>query len=301
MHRVTAGRIGLLVNPTAGRHRGEQVGTRVADLLEAAGREVVDLTGLDAVRAERKARAAIEGGHIDLLVVAGGDGAVCLGANLCADTDVPLGVVAVGTGNDNARELGLPVHDVGAAVERILAGGTRRIDLGRVTSPRGEHVRDFLGVLSCGFDAVVNERANRMTWPRGPLRYDLAILRELPVFAPIHYELTIDGREREVDGMLVCIANGRAFGGGMQVAPDADVEDGLLDVVIVHDLPMHTFLAVFPKVFRGTHTSHPAVETIRGARVTIATDRIVTYADGERVAPLPLTVEAAPGALSIVH
>ncbi|HCE60655.1 YegS/Rv2252/BmrU family lipid kinase [Janibacter terrae] len=301
MHRVTADRIGLLVNPTAGRHRGEQVGTRVADLLEAAGREVIDLTGLDAARAEAKARAAIAGGDIDLLVVAGGDGAAGLGANLCADTDVPLGVVAVGTGNDNARELGLPVHDVAASVERILAGGTRRIDLGRVTTTGGEHVRDFLGVLSCGFDAVVNERANRMVWPRGPQRYNLAILRELPVFGPIHYELTIDGREREIDGMLVCIANGRAFGGGMKVAPGADVEDGLLDVVIVHDLPMHTFLSVFPKVFKGTHTSHPAVETIRGARVTLATDRIVTYADGERVAPLPLTVEAAPGALSIVH
>lgn len=260
MHRVTADRIGLLVNPTAGRHRGEQVGTRVADLLEAAGREVIDLTGLDAARAEAKARAAIAGGDIDLLVVAGGDGAAGLGANLCAHTDVPLGVVAVGTGNDNARELGLPVHDVAASVERILAGGTRRIDLGRVTTTGGEHVRDFLGVLSCGFDAVVNERANRMVWPRGPQRYNLAILRELPVFGPIHYELTIDGREREIDGMLVCIANGR-----------------------------------------GTHTSHPAVETIRGARVTLATDRIVTYADGERVAPLPLTVEAAPGALSIVH
>lgn len=301
MTRVTADRIGLLVNPTAGKHRGEQIGTRVADLLEAGGREVVDLTGLDAARAEAKARRAVATGDIDMLVVAGGDGAAGLGANICADTDVPLGIVAVGTGNDNARELGLPVQDVEASVQRILQGSVRQMDLGRVSGPDGEPVRDYLGVLSCGFDAVVNERANRMSWPRGPQRYNLAILRELPVFGAIHYDLTIDGAEREVDGMLVCIANGRAFGGGMKVAPAADVDDGLLDVVIVHEIPVPTFLTVFPKVFSGTHTTHPAVEIIRGARVTVATERIVSYADGERVAPLPATVEAARGALSIVR
>ena len=114
-----------------------------------------------------------------------------------------LGVVAVGTGNDNARELGLPVQDVEASVQRILRGSVRSMDLGRVSGPDGEPVRDYLGVLSCGFDAVVNERANRMSWPRGPQRYNLAILRELPVFGAIHYDLTIDGVEREVDGMLV--------------------------------------------------------------------------------------------------
>ncbi|MGN7247173.1 YegS/Rv2252/BmrU family lipid kinase [Janibacter anophelis] len=301
MTRTIGDRVGLLVNPTAGKHRAEAVGTRVADLLEAGGREVVDLTGLDAARAEAKARAAVATGDIDVLVVAGGDGVAGLGANLCAGTDVPLGIVAVGTGNDNARELGLPVRDVESSVERILAGGTRRMDVGRVLTDDSEHVRDYLGVLSCGFDAVVNERANQMVWPRGPQRYNLAILRELPVFGSIHYDLTIDGREREVDAMLVCIANGRAFGGGMKVAPDADVEDGLLDVVIVHDIPMGTFLSVFPKVFKGTHVRHPAVEIVRGARVRVATERIVTYADGERVAPLPLTVEAAPGALSILR
>lgn len=301
MTATHAQRIGLLVNPTAGKHSGEQVGTRVADLLEAAGRDVVDLTGLDASRAEGKARRAVESGDIDMLVVAGGDGVAGLGANICADADVPLGVVAVGTGNDNARELGLPVRDVDSSVDRILRGATRRIDLGRVTDDDGRWVRDYLGVLSCGFDAVVNERANRMAWPRGPQRYNLAIVRELPVFGAIHYDLTIDGQEREVDGMLVCIANGRAFGGGMKVAPSADVEDGLLDVVIVHDIPVPTFLSVFPRVFKGTHVTHPAVEIVRGASVRVATDRIVSYADGERVAPLPLTVEAARGALSIVH
>jgi len=294
-------RVGLLVNPTAGRHRGEEVGTRIADLLEAAGREVVDLTGLDAARAEAKARRAVAAREIDLLVVAGGDGAASLGANICADSDVPLGIVAVGSGNDNARELGLPVQDVDASVQGILAGRSQRIDLGRVRDEAGERIRDYLGVLSCGFDAVVNERANQMVWPRGPQRYNLAMLRELPIFGPITYDLSVDGHEREVRGMLVCIANGRAFGGGMRIAPEADVEDGLLDVVIVREMPIPTFLTVFPRVFKGSHTSHPAVEIVRGARIELATQGIVTYADGERVAPLPLAVEPAPGAVSIMR
>lgn len=300
MSRVPGERIGLLVNPTAGRHRGEQIGTRVADLIETAGHEVVDLTGLDARRAAAQARQAVATGAIDRLIVAGGDGSAGLGANICAGTSVPLGLVAVGTGNDNARELGLPVGDIEASVERALHGRARRIDVGRVLDEEGERWRDYLGVLSCGFDAVVNERANQMRWPRGPQRYNLAILRELPVFRPIRYELTVDGAERELSGMLVGIANGRAFGGGMRVAPEADVEDGLLDVVIVHDLPIRTFLAVFPQVFQGKHTSHPAVEIVRGARVRLAAPEIVAYADGERMAPLPLTVTAAPRALSIL-
>ena len=147
MTTVHGQRIGLLINPTAGKHRGEQVGTRVADLLEAGGRDVVDLTGLDASRAHAKAAAAIASGSIDMLVVAGGDGAAGLGANICAGTDVPLGIVAVGTGNDNARELGLPVQDVDASVDRILNGQTRRVDLGRVLGDDGQRVRDYIRLV----------------------------------------------------------------------------------------------------------------------------------------------------------
>lgn len=295
-------RIGLLVNPTAGKHRGALTGTVVADLLEAAGAEVVDLTGLDAARATRKARAAVATDAIDALVVIGGDGAVHLGANICAGTDVPLGIVAVGTGNDNARELGLPVRDPAAAVERILTGRVHHIDAGRArrTDGAGE-ARWFLGALSAGFDAVVNERANLMIWPRGPSRYNLAILRELPRFAPPRYTLTVDGSERRLRAMLVCVANGKAFGGGMRVAPDADVTDGLLDVVIVHEIPVATFLQVFPKVFTGAHTSHPAVEILRGREVGVEASGIVGYADGERVAPLPLDVEVLPGAVGVIR
>lgn len=293
--------MGLLVNPTAGKNAGARVGTRVADLFESAGVTVVDLTGLDAHRAEAKARAAVAGGEIDALIVTGGDGAVHLGVNIVGGTDTPLGVVAVGTGNDNARELGLPVKDVEAAVERILDGEVHHVDLGRATrSDGGGEARWFLGILSAGFDAVVNERANQMRWPRGPQRYNLAILRELPLFAAPAYRLSIDGEDRSRRAMLACIANGRAFGGGMKVAPDASVEDGLFDIVLVHEVPIPVFLRVFPSVFSGTHVGRPEVEVLRGSQVHIDAPRIIAYADGERVGPLPLDVEVVPGALSII-
>lgn len=294
-------RVGLLVNPTAGKDRGAHVGTRVADLFEGAGVEVVDLTGLDAHRAEAKARRAVSGSEVEALVVVGGDGAAHLGTNICAGTQVPLGIVAMGTGNDGARELGLPVRDVEASVERILTGSLHRIDAARISRvDGGGESRWYLGILSGGFDALVNERANQMTWPKGPARYNLAMLRELPVFAPIPYELTVDDETRTTKAMLVCVANTGAFGGGMKVAPDASVEDGLLDVVVVHEIPLPTFLRVFPQVFTGGHVSHPAVEVIRGRRVRLGASGVVAYADGERLAPLPLDVELVPGALPII-
>lgn len=296
MHR----RIGLLVNPTAGKNAGARVGTQVADLLERGGAEVVDLTGLDATRAEAKARRAVAAGEIDALVVAGGDGAVHLGVNICAETEVPLGIVAVGTGNDNAREVGLPVKDVETAVHRALHGRPTPFDLGRARSLDGAEERWFLGVLCGGFDAIVNERANHMRWPRGPARYNIAIARELPVFAPIPYTLTLDGEVSTARAMLTCVGNGRAYGGGMRVTPDADMTDGLLDVLVVDEISVPEFLRVFPKVFKGGHTSHPQVSVRRARSVRLEAPGIVAYADGERLFPLPLDVEVVPGAVQIL-
>lgn len=293
-------RIGLLVNPTAGKNAGARVGTRVADLLESGGAEVVDLTGLDAARAEAKARQAVTTGAVDTLVVAGGDGAVHLGVNICAEGDVPLGIVAVGTGNDNARELGLPVKDVETAVERILHGRARPFDLGRARSTDGTQERWFLGVLCGGFDAIVNERANHMRWPRGPARYNIAIARELPVFSPIPYTLTLDGEVSTARAMLTCVGNGRAFGGGMKVTPDADMTDGLFDVLVVDAVSIPEFLRVFPKVFKGAHTSHPQVSIRRAGSVRLEAPGIVAYADGERLFPLPVDVEVVPDAIQII-
>ncbi|MFW5474119.1 diacylglycerol/lipid kinase family protein [Knoellia sp. CPCC 206450] len=292
-------RVGLVINPTAGKNTGARIGREAASLLAAAGHEVVDLSAMDGAHAVERARAAIEARSIDVVVVAGGDGMVHLGVNLVAGTDVPLGVIAAGTGNDNARELGLPVRDAAKAVERITRGATRRVDAIRVLDPHGSP-RWFVGVLAAGFDAVVNERANGWRWPKGQMRYNLAIARELGVFKPIPYVVEIDGVRHETKAMLVAVANGPAYGGGMKVVPSASYDDGLLDVLILHEVSIPTLLRVFPRVFKGAHVSHPAVEILTGRRVRLEAKGIVSYADGERFEPLPLECEVVPGAVTVL-
>ena len=186
---------------------------------------MTDLSGPDAATAAASAREALRSSRLDVLVVVGGDGMAHLGTNLVAGTGIPLAIVAAGTGNDNARELGLPLRDARAASASVTAGHTRSVDAGRC-NPRAGEDRWWLGVLGGGFDSVVAERAGRMTWPRGPLRYNLAIARELPTFRPIPYVVTVDDLRIETEAMLVAVANGPAFGGGMRVAPDASYEDG---------------------------------------------------------------------------
>ncbi|MBR7742305.1 YegS/Rv2252/BmrU family lipid kinase [Phycicoccus sp. BSK3Z-2] len=293
-------RLGVLVNPTAGKNTGRAVGATALTLLRAAGAEVVDLSAADGRGALERARAAVAAGGLDAVVVVGGDGMVHLGAQVCAGTDVPLGIVAAGTGNDVARALGLPVRDAAAAVERVLAGRTRAVDAVRRQDPGPDGSRWFVGVLAAGFDAVVNERANGWRWPRGQARYTLAVLRELPGFRPIPYVLHLDDRRLETEAMLVAVGNGPSYGGGMRVTPDAALDDGLLDVLVLHRLPVAEFLRVFPRVFSGGHLGHPAVEVHRARRVRLEATGIVGYADGERLGPLPLDLEVVPGALSVL-
>ena len=292
-------RVGLLTNPTAGRVRGVAYGAQAAVALRAVGHEIVDLSGPDEATAARQAREALAADRIDVLTVVGGDGMVHLGANLCAAREIPLAVVAAGTGNDNARELGLPLRDPLTAAALVTAGRTRRVDLGRCVTSAGE-TRWWIGVLGGGFDSVVNERAARMRWPRGPMRYNVAVARELTVFRPIPYIVTVDGERNATDAMLVAVANGPAFGGGMRVAPQASYDDGLLDVVILHRVSRAEFVRVFPRVFRGTHVSHPRVEIVRGRQIRLEAPGIITQADGERFEPLPLDLEVVPGALAVV-
>jgi diacylglycerol kinase (ATP) len=303
-------RIGLVVNPTSGKNRGRSMGLAVAARLRAAGHDVVDLSDDTAAAARDRAIAAMAQG-IDLLAVVGGDGMTHLGVNLCAGTETPLAVIAAGTGNDIARGLGLPAHNPIAAADAVAHGRLRRIDAVRRTNTArridtARHLdgygeaRWYAGVLGAGFDSLVNERANTWAWPRGRMRYNLAIARELPLFKPIPYAVTVDGERHETRAMLVVVANGPSYGGGMRVAPDASFDDGLLDVVVLHEISTSEFVRVFPRVFSGEHVSHPAVEVLRGRRVALEAEGIVAYADGERFAALPMEVEVVPRALTVV-
>ena len=164
--------------------------------------------------------------------------------------------------------------------------GNESADAGRHTDEQGA-AHWFAGVLGAGFDSVVNERANRWRWPRGRMRYNLAIARELPVFRPIPYVIEVDGVRHVAKAMLVAVGNGPSYGGGMLVCPGASLDDGLFDILVLHEMSTIEFLRVFPTVFDGTHVGHPAVQMLRGRQVRLEASGIVSYADGERFLPLP--------------
>jgi diacylglycerol kinase (ATP) len=216
-----------------------------------------------------------------------------------AGTGVPLGIVPAGTGNDFARAVGVPDDPLAAADAIAHAAGTRPVDLARMTDADGR-TRWFGAVLGAGFDAVVNERANAMRFPRGPRRYDLAVLAELARLRPRRYTLTLDGVSQTIDAVLVAVGNTESYGGGMRICPAADPTDGLLDVVVAGRMGRLTLMKIKPRVYRGSHVDHPLVSCFQARTVTLAAAGITAYADGERAFPLPVTVTCVPGALSLL-
>ena len=236
------------------------------------------------------------------VVACGGDGTVHAVLQPLVGGDVPMGVLAGGSGDDVAAGLGFATGSeadvVSALVSTVLEGGTRRVDVAWATAADGER-QAFLGVMSTGFDSSVNERANRMPRLAGQ-RYNVAMLRELASFRPLGYEVVIDGHPVSAPGMLVSVGNGPRFGGGMLVCPDARPDDGLLDVTWLGAIPTGSFLRLFPRVYRGTHVGHPSVTTYRAQDLTIRAEGQVAYADGERIGPLPVRVTVEPGALRVL-
>ena len=217
-----------------------------------------------------------------------------LGVQAVAGTGVPLGLIPSGTGNDVARYLGLPRTDPVAAADRVIASRRRTIDLAR----SGD--RWFVTVLAAGFDAIVNERANAMTWPRGQMRYNLATLAELRTFRPLPYVLELDGETVEHEAMLVAVGNGPSFGGGLRITEGALLDDGLLDVVVITRMSKPKLVRSYPRLFTGKIDGVAEYVHRRVRSVTVAAPGIVAYADGERFGPLPLTVTCDPGALEVI-
>jgi diacylglycerol kinase (ATP) len=298
---VRAGQICVLANPTAGRGRHGDLLSAVVERLSASGREIRVLHADSRDAALSVCRDAMVDGT-GALVAVGGDGTVHLALQAVAGTGIPFGVVPAGTGNDFAAELGVPAAPLAAAeavAQAVKEGRTRAVDLGRITGSDGQ-VRWFGAVLGAGFDAIVNERANRMRFPRGPRRYDVAIFAELMRLRPRRYRITLDGEARELDAILIAIGNTASYGGGMKICPEADVTDGQLDVIIGGPVGRWTFARIKPLVYAGTHVHHPSISTYRARVVELDGEPVTVYADGERVFPLPISVASAPGALTLL-
>jgi YegS/Rv2252/BmrU family lipid kinase len=281
----------LLVNPSSGGGRALKLLPRLEAVLD--GRRVpfrvVHTKSLE--HGVAKALEAVEAG--ELPVVVSGDGMIGAIGGALAGGEAPLGIVPVGRGNDLARVLGIPTEPE-AAIEIVLAGHTRAIDVGEANGHR------FLGIASVGFDSDANRIANESRFG-GNLVYAYAALRALVAWKPARFTVAIGEQRTRTEGYSVVVANNSAYGGGMYVAPDADLEDGEFDVVTIQKVSKFRFLSNLPKVFKGTHVRNDEVQVVRASRLSLSASRpFAVYADGEHLTDLPTDLRVIPHALRVL-
>ena len=275
-------------NPTSGRGKGNAITQEVANYLTARQIPYKTIVAGNAVKLAENLRNSAR--SATGIIAVGGDGLMHLTIQVAMEFNLPLAPIPAGTGNDFARALGHNPETPIEALWKAITSEPTNIDLGRVD---GEY---FGAVLSTGFDSLVNERANRLRWPAGPNKYNVAIAIELPAFKPTKYSFNIDGQNFSRDAMLIAIGNGNSYGGGMQVCPGARLDDGLFEVMILNPVSKFEFLRIFPKVYEGLHIQHPQVEIIKARTIQVSANA-VAYADGERIGPLPISAEVVPKAL----
>lgn len=293
-------RIVVLTNPSAGHGKGRSAIDPVLGRLRERGADVEHVQGTSAADAEQRLRAAVET-RPDAVLTVGGDGTHAVGVQAVATTGVPLAIAPAGTGNDLARVIDLPLKDLAAAADVAVDGAARAFDLGRVTTSDGAQ-RWFATIAMAGFDSLVADRNNALSWPGGRARYVVAIGVEYARLKPRRFRVVIDDEVIDDDLILVAVGNTRSYGGDMRICPEADPHDGLLDVTVVHTVP-HPRLelpVILPKIFSGKHVEHRAVTTHRGKRVELITPDMNAYADGDCAGPLPATVEVVPGVLQLI-
>jgi YegS/Rv2252/BmrU family lipid kinase len=227
-------------------------------------------------------------------VVISGDGLVGAIGGAMAGSETPLGIIPGGRGNDLARVLGIP-DDPLAAVAVLAAGESRRIDVGEANGKR------FLGIVSVGFDSECNRLANEVTIIRSNLVYVYSLFRTLLTWKPARFTIRSESERIRTSGYSISVANNSTFGGGMRIAPEAELDDGLLDVITVGEVGKLRFVANLRKVFNGTHIDDEQVTMFRASRVEVTASRpFPVYADGEHLTELPVSVRVLPRALSVL-
>jgi diacylglycerol kinase (ATP) len=290
-----------VINPAAGRGRARKLVPAVESALMRSSLDVELHISASAEDARVTALDALA--HARGVIACGGDGTVSELAALVADAHGVLAIVPTGSGNDFARHLGVPRADIAAAVAVIEHGTITAVDLGRAIAADGTHTW-FTTVANAGFDAEANRWANTVTWTSGNSLYVLAVLRTLRSYRPTRLRVTVDGHARVMAAWLIAVANTRTYASGMMIAPDAAIDDGLLDVCVVGDVSRPEFLRTFPSVYHGGHLRNPQVTMRRGAHVTIESadpaEPLELWASGERVGPLPAQITAVRAALQVV-
>lgn len=269
---------------------------RLHDALPDAELHVVKSTSFEQA-SDLLRTAALSARPGDVVCVVGGDGMAHLGLNACAHTDATLAIIPAGTGNDFARGVGIP-GSIKESVEAIVRGKTRVVDLSLLTN--GESSRFVGAVVSSGYDARVNRATNDINLRFGALSYGYIALRELAAFEPLSYRLVVDGEPRELKAMMVAVCNTGVFGGGMQISPDANPEDGLLDVTVIHEASRGKLLRLLPTVYSGKFVTNPVVERFTATTVEVDGDGLFLMGDGEEMGDAPAKVESVPGALRVI-
>ena len=300
LRRREIAKVTALTNPVSGHGAAVAAAQTAIARLHHRGVEVIEIIGDDAEDARYLVSAALEKGT-DAVMVTGGDGVISNALQVLAGTDVPLGIIPAGTGNDHAREFGIPTKDPEAAADIVIDGWTETIDLGRIRC--GTRIDKWFGtVAATGFDSLVTDRANRMRWPHGRLRYYIAMVAELSQLRLLPFRLVLDGtKEIEADITLAAFGNTRSYGGGLLICPNADRTDGLLDITMAHSDSRTKLVRLFPTVMKGTHVELDEVSTARAKSIHVECPGINVYADGDFACLLPAEISAEPAALQILR
>jgi YegS/Rv2252/BmrU family lipid kinase len=284
--------LALFLNPAAAGGRAARALDEVRNELGRLHAEyrVMDTRSLDHAREEALQAAARD----ETVVAIGGDGLVGCLAGALMNTKSALGIVPGGRGNDFARVLGIP-REAAAAARLVVEGGERLVDVGDVDG------RPFVGIASVGFDSDANRIANETKVVKGNLVYLYAGLRTLVEWKPATFDVVVDGVPHSVTGYGLAIANSKAYGGGMYLAPHAELDDGRLDVVLSERDPKLHHLTLMAKVFKGTHVDDPYIRWLAGSEIEVSADRPFTmYADGDPIGDLPVTVRVSKQALRVI-
>ena len=281
----------VVINPVSGSGKGAILGTEAAGFFSERrlSYQIITATSADKLRSYLAEFLDSNVGLIEGVVAVGGDGLVHLVLQVVVPRNIAFSAIPAGTGNDFVRALGWELDEIKIQLNTVVSTPPVAIDLGLVDSEW------FGAVLSTGFDSLVNEKANKMKWPKGPMKYNLAIAMELPKFKPLNYTIELDNQVIETEAMLIAVGNGGSYGGGMKVCPDAVMSDGLFDVMVLRPVSKVEFVRVFPTVFSGKHINHKQVDIYRTKRVSLHAPA-VAYADGERIGGLPVRAECIAGA-----
>lgn len=295
--------LGLVISPTAGTGRGVTVGREATHRLTAAGVHIIPLGAPSIEETNWLIGRAIRDRMIDGIVTVGGDGTVHLAIQHLVGTDLFLGHIPFGTGNDIARDLGLTTKWESGLDHLIGALGREPTELDVMEIAGGHGTVYGLAIVSAGLDAIVNQRANHYTRPHGHARYLRALAAKLPGYRPRTYRLEVGGKTNTAKAVVVAVANLQSFGGGLTLSPDSDGTDGVLELVVAKPLSLAEFGAIFPKVYDGTHLESDFVHVHQAEKVLIDTvgEGVTAMVDGEEIGPLPVTVSVRPRALRFLR